>query len=148
MTSEHRQTHTWNKYFKNPSWVWGRDRIICPEDHRLASQGLPSDDKRWSWGTDFSVPTSQEKWFFFLVPLNTSFNIRKTWKRLPGNPTRTEMWHGDVILTVQWRHGWLATVHFYLTRGLVRICEKELSRIGKKPKPRSCLREYNFLHAG
>ena len=33
---------TWE--YKNPSWVWGWDRKICPEDHRLASQGLPSDD--------------------------------------------------------------------------------------------------------
>ena len=43
--------------YKNLSWVWGWDRKICPEDHRLASRGLPSDDKRWSWGTDFSIPS-------------------------------------------------------------------------------------------
>ena len=28
-----------------------------PEDHRLASRGLLSDDKRWSRGTDFFYPT-------------------------------------------------------------------------------------------
>ena len=37
------------RYYKNISGVWGRDRQIRPEDHRLASRGLPSDDK----GTDF-----------------------------------------------------------------------------------------------
>ena len=31
---------------------------ICPEDHRLASRGLPSDDKWSSRGTDFSIPSS------------------------------------------------------------------------------------------
>ena len=35
--------------YKNSSWVCGWDRKIRPEDHRLASRGLPSDDKRWSW---------------------------------------------------------------------------------------------------
>ena len=45
---------------KDPSRVWGWFRKIRPEDHRLASRGLPSDDKRWSRGTDFSIPTSHE----------------------------------------------------------------------------------------
>ena len=30
--------------------------------------------------------------------------IGKTWKRLPENPKYAEMRHGDVILTLQWRH--------------------------------------------
>ena len=32
--------------------MWGLDRKIRPEDGRLVLHGLPSDDKRWSWGTD------------------------------------------------------------------------------------------------
>ena len=34
------------------------DRKLCHEEHRLASRALPSDDKRWSWGMDFSIPSS------------------------------------------------------------------------------------------
>ena len=40
---------------KHLSWVWGWDRKIHPEDHRLASQGLPSDDKQWSEGQIESI---------------------------------------------------------------------------------------------
>ena len=44
--------------YKNPSLVWWSDRKICPKDHRLA--GLWSDEKQWSRGMDFSIPSSQE----------------------------------------------------------------------------------------
>ena len=64
---------------------------------------------------------------FSCLPLNISFYIaKKTWKRLPENPEFPEMRHGDVILTVQWRHGTTCgqrVVHFYLSHGLVRECE-------------------------
>ena len=40
---------------------------ICPEDRRLASWGLPSDDKRWYRGTDFSILTSHKQWILFLA---------------------------------------------------------------------------------
>ena len=33
---------------------------VRPEDRRWASRGLPNDDKRWSWGTDFSILPSHE----------------------------------------------------------------------------------------
>ena len=46
--------------YNNLSWVWGQYRKICPEGRRLASRGLPSDDKRWSSGTDFSILPSHE----------------------------------------------------------------------------------------
>ena len=46
--------------YKNPSWVWGWDRKIRPEDQRLASRGLPSDDKRWSRRMNFSILSSHE----------------------------------------------------------------------------------------
>ena len=38
---------------------------------------------------------------FSCSPLNTSFYIGKTWKRLPENPKYAEMGHGAVILTLQ-----------------------------------------------
>ena len=43
---------------------------------------------------------------FSCSPLNTSFYIGKTWKRLPENPEYAEMRHGDIILTLglQWRN--------------------------------------------
>ena len=43
--------------------------------------------------------------FFFLLTTKYLFYIGKTWKRLPENPEFTEMQHGDLILTLQWRHG-------------------------------------------
>ena len=33
-----------------------------PEDYQLASWGLLSDDKPWSQGTDFSIPSSHKLW--------------------------------------------------------------------------------------
>ena len=38
---------------------------------------------------------------FSCLPLNTSFYIGKTLKRLPENPEYAEMQHGDKILTLQ-----------------------------------------------
>ena len=46
--------------YKNLSWVWGLDRKIRLKDRHLASRGLPSDDKLWSRGTDFSILPSHE----------------------------------------------------------------------------------------
>ena len=43
--------------------------------------------------------------FFSCSPLNNSFYIGKTWKRLPESPEYAEMRHGDIILTLQWCHG-------------------------------------------
>ena len=40
--------------------------------------------------------------FFFLL---THFILENTWKRFQENPEFTEMRHGDVILTLQRRHG-------------------------------------------
>ena len=48
-------------YFMNPLGMGvGRIEKSGPEDRRLASRGLPSDDKRWSRGTDFSILPSHE----------------------------------------------------------------------------------------
>ena len=65
---------------------------------------------------------------FSCSPLITSFILKKTWKSLPENYEYAEMRHGDVILTLQWRHGSTcgqrAAVHFfYIFLGLVRVCE-------------------------
>ena len=64
---------------------------------------------------------------------------KTTWKRLPENLEYTEIWHVDMILTLQWRNGSTcgqpeAKVRlfiFYLSHGLVWVCEIELSHIGK-----------------
>ena len=42
---------------------------------------------------------------------DTSFYIRKTSKRLPENSEYAKMRHGDVILTLQWRHGSMCGQH-------------------------------------
>ena len=42
--------------YKNLSWVWSLDREIRPEDRRLTSRGMATDDKV----TDFSFLPSHE----------------------------------------------------------------------------------------
>ena len=68
--------------YKNLSWVWEWDRKICPENHRLALWGLPSDDNQWSLGTDFSIPSAHKLWIFFLahhfIPHLYWKNLKKT----------------------------------------------------------------------
>ena len=44
--------------YKILSWVWWLDRNN--KDRRMAALGLASDDKRWSKGTGFSIPTSHK----------------------------------------------------------------------------------------
>ena len=55
--------------------VWEWDRKICTGDRRLASQGLPSDDKRWSWETEFPSHPHMINEFFILLAIysNTAF---------------------------------------------------------------------------
>ena len=84
--------------YKNPTWVWGWDRKIRPEDHR----GLPSDDKRWLRGVDFSITLIMVS--FSCSPLTIAYYIGNHEKGFK-NPEYSEMPHGDVILTLQWRHG-------------------------------------------
>ena len=62
--------------------------------------------------------------FFSCSPLNASFYIGNTWKRLPENPEYAEMRHGDVILTLQWREGSTCdqrTAVRFFSLGLVRV---------------------------
>ena len=64
---------------KNPSWVWQYDLKIHPEDHRMASRGLPTDDKRWSREADFSILSSTRIMdSFSCSPLSTAFYIEIT----------------------------------------------------------------------
>ena len=102
-------------------------RKIRPEDHRLASRG-----------TDFSIPSSHEKWILFpayhLVP-HFIFGKKTDMEKASGNPELAEMRHGDVILTLQLRHRTTCGSRaddvrlfvFYLSHGLVRVhvCEIE-----------------------
>ena len=67
---------------------------------------MPSDGKRWSRGTDFSISSLRTRIMdsFSCSPLNTSYYIGKKIKRLYENPEYAEMRHGDVILTLQRCH--------------------------------------------
>ena len=118
--------------YKNLSWVWRWDRKICAEDHQLASQGLPSDYKRWSRGTDFSIPSPHKLRILFLAHhLIPQFIFEKHVKKNPENHENAEMWHSDVIITLQWRHRSTCSQRvagvqlfiFYLSHGLVHVCE-------------------------
>ena len=129
--------------YKDPSWVWGWDRKIRPEDHRLASRGLPSDDNQWSGRTDFSIPPSHSWWILFLAHHLIPHFILEDVKRLPENPEFAEMQHGDVILTTMTSQ--IDVICFYLSLGLVWVCEKEWSHMGKTAEiPIWCARKYGF----
>ena len=76
---------------------------------------------------------------FFLLTTKYLILYWKNMKRLPENPKYAEMRHSDVILTLQWLHGSTCGQHavdvrlfvFHLSHGLVRVCEVELSHMGK-----------------
>ena len=86
-----------------------------------------------------SHPHTNNGLFFSLTIKYLFLYWKKTWKRLPENPGYAEMRHGDVILLLQWRHGstcgqrvdYVRLFVFYLSLGLVRVCEIELSHMGK-----------------
>ena len=69
--------------------------------------------------------------YFSRSPLDTSDSIEKHEKRPSENPEYSDMQHGDVILTLQWHHGStcdqrsadVRLFFFYLSQGLVRVCE-------------------------
>ena len=74
-TADLRQPATYNTVYKNLPCVWGWDRKIRLEDHSLASRGLPSDVKWWSWGTDFSIQPTRIMDSFSCSPLTVYFKI-------------------------------------------------------------------------
>ena len=122
--------------YKNLSWVWGWDRKICPEDHRMASRGLPSDGNWWSRGTDFSIPTSHELWILFLahhlIPYLSWKNLKKAVQKVL-NTLRCDMvtsfkHYNDVT---DRRVASVRLFVFYLSLGLVWVCEIEISHMGK-----------------
>ena len=49
-----------DQYYMNPSWMRGWDRKFSPKDQRLASRGLPTNDKRWLAGKNVSFSSSHE----------------------------------------------------------------------------------------
>ena len=64
--------------YKNLPWEWGWERNIRPEDHCLASQGLPSDEKHWNSDPEgqisLSNPHTNNGLFFSCSSLNTAFS--------------------------------------------------------------------------
>ena len=115
------------------SWHWSRQthwKIVKSLFLKLSEKNCPRGDdnrilpKNLSWGSPIGITRLAEWWqmvivrdrFFYPIltrimdsfscsPLNTSFYIWKTWKKLPENPQKAEMRHGHAILTLQWRHG-------------------------------------------
>ena len=77
--------------------------------------------------------------YFFLFTTKYLILYNKDMKKLPENPEFAEMRHGDVILTLQRCHVstciWYADdvrlFVFYLSLGLVQVCDIELSHMGK-----------------
>ena len=89
--------------------------------------------------TDFflSHPHTNNGFFFLLTTKYLILYWKKTTtlKKLPENPEYAEMRHGDVILTLQWRHGLTCgqreAVRHYLSLWLVRVCQIDISQMGK-----------------
>ena len=52
---------------KNPLFVWGWDIKTLPSWSPFVITRQPSDDKRWSRGTYFSIPSSHESWSEFVI---------------------------------------------------------------------------------
>ena len=87
--------------------MWGWDRKIRPEDHRLASIGLPLvmtiDDCE---GRIFrSHPHTNNGLFFLLTTKYLIIYLKKKQQQgkdiHPENPEYAELRYGDVILTLQ-----------------------------------------------
>ena len=92
-------------------------------------------------GQIFSSHPHTHDGYFFSLTTEYLILYLKDMKRLPENPEFAEMRHGEVILTLHWRHGLTCGQHadnvrlfaFYLSLGLVyiRVCEIDLSHMGK-----------------
>ena len=61
----------------NPLFVWGWDRKIRLEDYRLGSRGLPSGDKSWSQGTEFSTLTLMMDSFNSYLAVKSMYILNK-----------------------------------------------------------------------
>ena len=71
--------------------MWGWDRKICPEDHKLASQDLSSDDTGDPEGKIFLSYRHMFNGFFFLHTIK--YGIFYIKKGLPGGPEYAGMQH-------------------------------------------------------
>ena len=127
--------HTWVTY-KNLSWVWGWDRKICSEDHRLASWCLRSDYNWWSRGMDFFYPILTRIVELFLahhlIPHLYREKLKKNSRKSCIRWDAT-WWHHYNITMTSWIDVRLACgcLFFYLSLGLVWVCEIEISHMGK-----------------
>ena len=84
---------------------------------------------------DFLLDPHMKNGFVFLHTTKYLFYIVKTWKRLPENPEYAEMRHGiHFTITMTPQIGVLPACgwsFFYLSHGLVWVCEIELSHVNK-----------------
>ena len=117
-----------------------------PEDHRLVSRGLLSDDKRWSRRPIFLSHFKTNTGFFYLL---TTKNRILDWKKKHEkgfqrilNTLRCDMvtsfYHCSHCDVTERRAASVRPTYgcsfFYVSLGLVRVCEIELSHMGKKRK--------------
>ena len=92
--------------------------------------------------------------FFFLLATKYLILYWKGLKRLPENPEIAEVRHDDVILTLQCHRSMCGQLAddvrlfvFYLSHGLVRVCEIELSHMGKNQGNPDLVCEYRNSNA-
>ena len=93
-------------YYKNE--CKGGIEKKCPEDNHLASWGLSSDDKWWSWGTLFISKPHTNNGLFFLLTLDyRNFYTLKVvllticlWFSLDPLPGRLKAYHNKLGGTI------------------------------------------------
>ena len=131
--------------------MWGWDKKIHPENHRLASRALPSDDKPWSRETDFLSHLHTNNGLFFLLTTKYRFldwkkvkkASRKSWIRWDATWWR----HFNITITslIDMRPVCRCSV-FYLSLGLVRVCKIEISHMGKNNGNPDLVGEKSFFN--
>ena len=119
--------------------MWGGIEKSIPritDWHHKAYRVMTNGDRE---GQIFLSHPHTNNGFSFLLSTKYLILYWKTGKRLPENPEYAEMQHGDVILTLQWRNRLMCRQRaadmllfiFYLSQGLVQVCEIALSHMGK-----------------
>ena len=140
--------------YKNPSWVWGQDRRIRLEDHRLAPRSLPSDDKRDHEGRVFVCHPQTNSGFFCLahhvidhfILEHMKTTCRKSWIRWDATWSRNFNITMTSRIDVRPACGRRAAVHFLsFLRAGTDIWDRIISHVQKRRKlPIWCARIWYF----
>ena len=132
--------------------MWGPVGKICPEYHRLASRGLPSDDSDCE-GRIFLSDLHTNNGFFFLLTIKYLIlywkNIKKTSRKswICWDATR---WRNFNITMISQIEVWPACIQvplfvFYLPHELVLIYLIKLSHTGKNHWNPVFLKKFTIL---